>query len=231
MPPLELITNLATSWRYLHQLQFWPLGDVTCISWKLGHQVAPLAFIQHLVIRWRHLHWFQSWPSGGDTCKFGHQFASTCIGTLTWIALLAISVSIELVSSSARVNSVKFVKGQWQRFGPIIDGTPGIPGSDKNHPFWVGRASVNIIVFTVLQRENCILWTKVRSATECFSFWELPDAAYWCGSTLRASSLLCCGFQMGFYVVNDDECHVMTGTWRQNGRPSVGIITTCLWED
>ena len=30
---------------------------------------------------------------------------------------------------------------------------------------------------------------------------------------------------------NDDEWDVMTGTWRQNGRPSVGIITTCLWED
>ena len=33
------------------------------------------------------------------------------IATLPWIALLALSVSIELVSSSARVTSVKFQQG------------------------------------------------------------------------------------------------------------------------
>jgi hypothetical protein len=33
-----------------------------------------------------------------------------CIATLPWIALLALSVSIELVSSSARVTSVKSYK-------------------------------------------------------------------------------------------------------------------------
>ena len=32
----------------------------------------------------------------------------TCIATLPWIALLALSASIELVSSAARVTSVKF---------------------------------------------------------------------------------------------------------------------------
>ena len=35
----------------------------------------------------------------------------TYIATLLWIALLALSVSIDLVSPSARVTSVKFQKG------------------------------------------------------------------------------------------------------------------------
>ena len=66
-----------------------------CISCKFGHQ---MALVQ---ISWRHLHCFQSWP---PDCV-------TCIATLPWIALLALSVSIELVSSSARVTSVKFQQG------------------------------------------------------------------------------------------------------------------------
>ena len=111
MVPLAFITNLATRWRYLHQLQFRPLGGATCIGWKL----APLAFIQNLVIRWCHLHWLQIWPPG-------------CV---TWIALLALSVSIESVSSSAGVTSVDSAKHQLETLGPI-DRTPGIPGSNKN---------------------------------------------------------------------------------------------------
>ena len=75
-------------------------GGATCISCKFGHQVAQLALVQHLVIRWRHLHCFQSWPPGWVTC----------IATLPGITLLALSVSIELVSSSARVTSVKSQK-------------------------------------------------------------------------------------------------------------------------
>ena len=51
-----------------------------------------------------------------------------------YIALLALSVSIELVSSSARVTSVKSTKGlgrtDGQTSGPK-DRTPGLPGSDK----------------------------------------------------------------------------------------------------
>ena len=47
------------------------------------------------------LYYFQIWPPGG----------ATCITTLPWIALLASSVSIELVSSSSRVTSVKSQKG------------------------------------------------------------------------------------------------------------------------
>ena len=74
--------------------------------------------------RKKNLHCLQSWPPG----------CVTCIATLPWVALLTLSVSIELVSSSARVTSVKFQKGvrrtDRQTSGPI-DRTPGLPGSDK----------------------------------------------------------------------------------------------------
>ena len=87
--------------------------------------MAQLALVQNLIIRWHHLHCLQSWPPG----------CVSCIATLPWIALLALSVCIELVSSSARVTSVKFHKGlsrtDGQTSGPI-DRTPGLPGSDKN---------------------------------------------------------------------------------------------------
>ena len=59
---------------------------------KFGHQVAPLALVPKLAIKWQHLQILQICPPG-------------CV-TLPWIALLALSVSIELVSSSARVTSV-----------------------------------------------------------------------------------------------------------------------------
>ena len=64
----------------------------TKISSKLGHQVSQLALVQHLIIRRCQLHCFQSWPLGR-------------IARLPWISLLALSVSIGLVSSSARVTS------------------------------------------------------------------------------------------------------------------------------
>ena len=74
------------------------------------------------------MHCFQSWPPGWVTC----------IATLPGITLLALSVSIELVSSSARVTSVKFHKRlvvcDGRTSGPI-DRTPGTPGSDKNAMF------------------------------------------------------------------------------------------------
>ena len=68
--------------------------------------------------------WFQSWPPG----------CVTRVATLPWNALLAISVNIEFVSSSARVTLVRSAKGgslsQFETTGPI-DRTPGTPGSDK----------------------------------------------------------------------------------------------------
>ena len=48
-----------------------------------------------------------------------------------WIAQLAILVSIEVVSSSARVTSDKSTQGVGRTSGPK-DRTPGLPGSDKN---------------------------------------------------------------------------------------------------
>ena len=67
----------------------------------LVENLAQLALVQNLIIRWHHLHCLQIWPPG----------CVTCIATLPWIALLALSVSIELVSSSARVTSVKSTQG------------------------------------------------------------------------------------------------------------------------
>ena len=101
MSSLTLVANLVTRWRHLHQLQIWPPHGATYFSCKFSHQMAPLALVANLATRWHHLHWFQSWPPGNVTC----------IATLPWIALLALSVSIEFVSSSARVTSVKFAKG------------------------------------------------------------------------------------------------------------------------
>ena len=69
--------------------------------------------------------------------KVGHQVV---LHALLWNALLALSVNIEFVSSSARVTSVKSAKGlgltQFQRLGPI-DQSPGsgAPGSDKKTQF------------------------------------------------------------------------------------------------
>ena len=47
----------------------------------------------------------QNWSPDGAT-----RISYNCIATLPWIVLLTLSVSIELVSSSARVTSVKFHK-------------------------------------------------------------------------------------------------------------------------
>ena len=68
-----------------------------------------------------HMHWFQSWPPGWVTN----------IATFPWNAQLALSVSSELTSLSARVTSVEFAKGKLVTTGPI-DRTPGTSGSDKN---------------------------------------------------------------------------------------------------
>ena len=70
-----------------------PPGGTTCIDYKLSHQMAQHA----LATRWRCLHYLQVWLPDG----------ATCIATLPMIALLTSSVGIELLSSSARVTSVK----------------------------------------------------------------------------------------------------------------------------
>ena len=122
---LALVLILATRWRYLNCLPMWPPDGTTCISCRIGQQLALLELVTSLVTKWCHLHQFQCWPSDG----------ATCIATLPRKALLTSSVGIELLSSSARVTSVKsahsLVCTQLERSGPI-DRTPGTPGSDKN---------------------------------------------------------------------------------------------------
>ena len=56
---------------------------------------------------------------------------ATCIATLSGIALLASLVDIELISSSARVISIKSTKHHGVTSGPV-DRTSVIPGSIKN---------------------------------------------------------------------------------------------------
>ena len=83
--------------------------------------------IVHEWFQWHYLNWIG--------CKFGHQMAplalifglSVAVGWVSsivtgpWNALLAlsVSVSIEFVSSSARITSVKFQKGQSVTTGPL----------------------------------------------------------------------------------------------------------------
>ena len=130
MAPLALVANLTTRWRHMpfasrrfcdrmmpyiwsymiiHRLQFWPPGGATCTDCKFGHQKEPLASVAN----WATISCIGS--------KFGQvaplalvlKLATRlhhCIATLPWIALLALSVGIELVSSSARVTSVKSQK-------------------------------------------------------------------------------------------------------------------------
>ena len=107
-----------------------------------------------------HLNWLQIWTPG----------CVTCIVTLPCIALLALSVSIELVSSSARVTSVKFHKrlsvSLLERTGPI-DRTPGTPGSDKN---------INIWIFPVVLRniaKHCEFNKKHFHKKTCFATFVL----------------------------------------------------------
>ena len=81
MAPLALVAILTTRWRHLLKLQVWPPDGATCISCKFAYKMAPLVLLSKLTTRLHYLY--------------------------CYIALLALSVSIELVSSSARVTSVK----------------------------------------------------------------------------------------------------------------------------
>ena len=67
---------------------------------KFSHQLAPLALIPNLATGWPNLHFLVTWPPGSNTC----------ITILLRIVLLTSSVSIEFVSSSTRVISVKSAK-------------------------------------------------------------------------------------------------------------------------
>ena len=91
----------------------------------LGYQVAQLGLVQNLVVRWRHL-------CNCIGSKVGHQ-----VGLYALPHCLELSVGIELVSSSAKVSSVKSQQVAHSlthslTSGPI-DRTPLLPGSDKKH--------------------------------------------------------------------------------------------------
>ena len=78
-----------------------------------------------------------------------------CIATLPWTALLALSVSIELVSSSARVTSVKSTQGLCVSDGHLDTKIgPGTPGSDKN----------------MLVVEKYQIWKKMQQQRKRFIF-------------------------------------------------------------
>ena len=69
---------------------------------ELSLQLKPNSVEKKIQVKdWRYLHQLQVWPPGG----------ATCIATLPEIALLTSSDSNELVSSSARVTSVKSAQG------------------------------------------------------------------------------------------------------------------------
>ena len=121
MALLSLVTNLVYMLCHLYYFQIWQpqvapsgkwrllAGGATCVGSKYDHELK-----RHLV---------QNLATSFGS-KIDHKFASldvpciallqiwppgcvTRIATLPWIAPLALSVSIELVSSSTRVTSVK----------------------------------------------------------------------------------------------------------------------------
>ena len=128
MALVALVTNLVllaqSGWVTFIDIITWYWVGIIRQIYIILFSIRSLALVLILAIRWRHLHKLQTWPPGWVTC----------IATLAWIALLVLSVSIELVSSSARVKLVKFHKRLLERTRHI-DRTRR-PGSDKNQFEW-----------------------------------------------------------------------------------------------
>ena len=97
---LAIVPILATRWSHLYWFHVWPLDSTTCTSCRFGQQLGLLELVASLATKCCHLHKFPFWPPGG----------ATCIATLPRIALLTSSAGVELLSSSARVTSVKSAK-------------------------------------------------------------------------------------------------------------------------
>ena len=102
---LALFENVATRWRHL-------------IDNKFGNQVALFAMIANLATRWCYSAPFEVIPYTGESLSYYwltlkvSNLATRLHCNMPWIALLALSVSIELVFSSARVTSVKSAQDQ-----------------------------------------------------------------------------------------------------------------------
>ena len=94
LTPVPILANRRS---HLYQFHVQPSDGTTCTSCIFGQQLGLLELVTSLATKCCHLHQFQFWPPGG----------ATCIATLSRIALSTSSVGIELLSSSARVTSVK----------------------------------------------------------------------------------------------------------------------------
>ena len=92
------------------------------------------------------MHYFQSWPPDHVTC----------IATLPGIALLALLVSIEMVSLSARVASVKFYRPLLQTDGRTDGRTSG--PIDRTNDTWVRKIHFGTNTFDKLNSEMLPPW-------------------------------------------------------------------------
>ena len=122
----------AAWWSKLEPIECWIIlstefacfvtGEINQVIEAIPGSVVPLAmFLRIYIICISFKYAFSDLLQLGS--KFGHQVTSlpkfegcppgwvTCIATLPWITLLTLSVSIKLVSLSARVTSVKFQHG------------------------------------------------------------------------------------------------------------------------
>ena len=124
--PLALVPNWATRWCKFYKFQFGPAGGATCISCRIGYQVVLTALDVNLANSWGFLNQLQVWPPDGATLhqlQFLPSAGTTCIAKLRRIALLASSVGIEFLSSSAGVtvcvSKCQTLEGQPERsLGP-----------------------------------------------------------------------------------------------------------------
>ena len=172
-------------------------------SCKFSHQMAQLGLVQNLVIRWRHLHCLQSWPPG----------CVTCIAALLWIVLFALSVSIDLVSSSARVTSVKSAKGgRTDRQTDIR--TSGHPDPKIGPQVYLGPIKTPIIIIIII-----IIFAV------CWSTLLVSD-------TLWLSSLSGLNFGtyeiLDFFLTNRQTLKAMLTMCHNQGRHAWWLCLCCL---
>ena len=151
---------------------------------KFGHQVVPLALVSILATRWRHLHCY-----------------------IAWDCPLTSSVGIELLSSSARVTSVKSAKPlvvtDGHRPRPI-DRTPGTPGSDKNQGV---LANVSEMQWDVLLGKVVIRRWYVQPGT------QFPDQRPFPGTKRSNTRIPMCTQHMHTFTTMHTETQTHTCTF------------------